>query len=185
MVEKNESSPLSPGPRFSLLKIMGPLLVSIAALVGLLFTYQTDPGSAPGQLGPFFWPKAILILLLVSCGIKSLEVLFSLPQAIGAGAGAPVRPEIHYSRLVMLVLLVLGVVLATEILGFPLANFFFLILFMYAAGIRKKFHIFSLSLLGTLALLFLFVKIVYLPLPKGYWIFEEFTISLYQILRFI
>ena len=36
---------------------------------------------------------------------------------------------------------------------------------------------------GTVALLYLFVKLVYLPLPKGDGPFEALTLALYRALR--
>jgi hypothetical protein len=36
---------------------------------------------------------------------------------------------------------------------------------------------------GTVALLYLFVKVVYLPLPKGTGPFETVTLALYRALR--
>jgi len=56
---------------------------------------------------------------------------------------------------------------------------------MRIAGLRKKFPLFLTSALGTLFLLYLFLKGVYLPLPKGQWFFDDLTIILYRILHII
>jgi putative tricarboxylic transport membrane protein len=77
------------------------------------------------------------------------------------------------------------VVYAMEILGFLMANFLFLIIFMRIAGWRKKVSLLVTSLLGTLVLMYLFVKVVYLPLPKGQWLFYDLTIYLYRLLHII
>ena len=61
----------------------------------------------------------------------------------------------------------------------------FLFFFMRIAGLRKKIVLFLTSSLGTIFLLYLFVKVVYLPLPKGQWLFEDTTILLYRILHII
>jgi hypothetical protein len=45
--------------------------------------------------------------------------------------------------------------------------------------------LFLTSVLGTIFLLYLFVKIVYLPLPKGQWFFDDMTIFLYRVLHII
>jgi hypothetical protein len=41
------------------------------------------------------------------------------------------------------------------------------------------------SVLGTVILLYLFVKVVYLPLPKGAWFFEDLTLAVYRLLWII
>jgi hypothetical protein len=56
---------------------------------------------------------------------------------------------------------------------------------MRIAGLRKKAPLFLTSVLGTIFLLYLFVKIVYLPLPKGQWFFDDMTIFLYRLLHII
>ena len=69
------------------------------------------------------------------------------------------------------------------LLGFPLTTFFFLLAFMRLAGTRRPLPLLVTALLGTVALLYLFVKVVYLPLPKGAGVMEDFTIFLYRLLR--
>jgi hypothetical protein len=39
--------------------------------------------------------------------------------------------------------------------------------------------------LGTVLLLYLFVMVVYLPLPKGQWFFSDLTIAIYRLLHII
>ncbi len=185
MARKKMTNQSPKGAGSPALRLKTPILVFGAALFFYVLALRMDQFSVPGQLGPFFWPKAILILLMISCGIKGLEILFSPSQGPGPSAGEPSRPEVDYLRLIALIVLVLGVVLATDMIGFPLANFFFLFFFMSAAGMHKKLYLLATSLIGTVTLLYLFVKVVYLPLPKGYWFFENLTLFLYRILRII
>ena len=50
---------------------------------------------------------------------------------------------------------------------------------------RKLPSLIVTSLLGTIFLLYLFGKVVYLPLPKGDWIFNDLTIFIYRLLYII
>jgi len=179
------STPSPKGGRNLVLRLKAPLLIFFVALFLYFLAGRMDNFSVPGQLGPFFWPKAILIFLMISCGIKGLEIAFSPSPGPGSAASEISRPDVHYPRLIYLIALVLGVVLATQTIGFPLANFFFLWLFMFAAGMRQKLYLLTTSLIGTIILLYLFVKVVYLPLPRGYWFFEDLTLFFYRILRII
>jgi hypothetical protein len=92
---------------------------------------------------------------------------------------------VNTPKLTAMIVMVIAAVYSMDVIGFPLANFLFLVLFMHIAGLRKKLPLFLISVLGTVFLLYLFVKIVYLPLPKGQWFFDDMTIFLYRILHII
>jgi hypothetical protein len=162
----------------------GPLLLFLFALYFYFLAGKFDEVPIPGQLGPAFWPKAILILLMASCGIKALEIFLALKKEAEPGKGAP-SPAVNYPKLFTMIALIIAVVAAMDAMGFLLANFLFLILFMRVAGLKKKLPLLLTSALGTIFLLYLFVKVVYLPLPKGNWFFDDLTIFLYRILRLI
>jgi hypothetical protein len=127
----------------------------------------------------------ILIFLMVSCGIKAGEILMARRK--GGAEGTPVgpHPEVDIPKLAAMIAMVIAAVYFMDIIGFPLGNFIFLLLFMRIAGLRKRVPLFLTSVLGTIFLLYLFVKIVYLPLPKGQWFFDDMTIFLYRVLYII
>jgi hypothetical protein len=77
----------------------------------------------------------------------------------------------------------LGYPILAPLLGFPLTTFLFLLGFTRLAGARQPLLLPVVSALGTVGLLYLFVKVVYLPLPKGTGVVEDFTIFLYRLLR--
>jgi len=165
-------------------KLKGPLLIFSLALYFYFLAGKLEEFSMPGQLGPAFWPKTILILLMVSCGIKALEILFATGKESAPEGGVP-PPAVSYPRLCAFIGLVVGVVAVMDQIGFLLSNLLFLILFLRFSGMRKKFPILLISFLGTALMLYLFVKVVYLPLPKGTWFFDDLTIYLYRLLRLI
>jgi putative tricarboxylic transport membrane protein len=162
--------------------LKGPGLIFLVALYFYFLSSRIE--EIPGQPGPAFWPRVILILLMISCGIKAFEVLFSRPRDSEAGDRDRL-PAVNYPKLAALIGSVIGVVAAMPLIGFLFSNFLFLLLFMWIAGLRKKLTLFLTSALGTLFLLFLFVKVVYLPLPKGGWFFDDLTIWIYRVLHLI
>ena len=182
---KSEISHRRPEGAWQILSdLKGPLLVFLVALYFYFLSGKIEAPSMPGQLGPAFWPKVILVLLMISCGIKAGEIFLSrrkIPEAEGELSA----PEANFAKLAVLIGLVIGVVVAMDKIGFLLANFLFLILFLRITGLRKKFPLILISVLGTVFLLFLFVKVVYLPLPKGVWFFDDVTIYLYRVLHLI
>ncbi len=163
--------------------LIGPVLVALVALYFYVLAGKIDAPPSPEHLGAAFWPKMILLLLMASCGIKAIEVVMG--RAREKDEATQARPEVNPGKLAIMILLLAAVVYFMDLLGFPLANFLFLILFMRVAGLRKKRGLFLVSIGGTILLLYLFVKIVYLPLPKGQWFFDDLTIVLYRVLHII
>lgn len=170
------------GRLFSRLK--GPLLIFLFGLFFYVLAGRIEETPIPGQLGPAFWPKVILLLLMISCGIKAVETLMAWKKEKGGASGEPL-PAVDFLKLFGMIGLVIGVVVGMEVLGFLIANLLFLILFMRLAGLKKKIPLFLTTVLGTVGLLYLFVKVVYLPLPKGYWLFYHLSVYLYRLLHII
>ena len=178
-----------------LLKFMqrygGLLAIFLGALILYYLAGRMEEVPIPGQLGPSFWPKIVLLGLMIGCGIKSLEIFLSeRRKAVEPQEGVKVEmvslySEIHWLKLAALMAIVLGSVYLIQTIGFLFTSLIFLPLFMAVAGMRKILPLFLCSILGTVLLLYIFVKVVYLPLPKGKWIFEDLTIYFYRLLRII
>jgi putative tricarboxylic transport membrane protein len=66
--------------------------------------------------------------------------------------------------------------------GFTAATVVFLLLWLLVGGIRKPLQLFSVTLIGTVVLLYIFVKLALMPLDRGQGIFGEFTIALFRLL---
>jgi hypothetical protein len=165
--------------------LTGPILIFLLAVFFYVLAGRLDENPAGGQLGAFFWPKAILLLLMFSCGFKVLESFKGFGKGVAdIGLEAP-PPQVRTGKLIAMIAMLLAAVVCMETIGFPLCNFLFLLLFMRIAGLKKKSHLLIISGLGTVLLLYIFVKVVYLPLPKGDWFFTDFTIFLYRVLRII
>ncbi len=155
------------------------LLLSIALFV---HAGQLDPFSAPGQLGPSFWPRLTLAGLALAC-LAKLVAAWRRPRATSRPADASSRPAVSPGRLGAAVALVLLYAVATPVLGFPLATAGFVLGFMRLCGARSLLGALAAALVGTVGVLYLFVKLVYLPLPKGGGAFEAFSLALYRALH--
>ncbi len=165
-------------------QLKGPLLIFLFGLFFYFLAGRIDEAPIPGQLGPAFWPRAILLFLMVSCCIKAGETAVVWKKEMKKSLDER-RPAADYLKLFGMIGLIIGVVVAMDVLGFLIANLLFLILFMRLAGLKKKFPLLLTSVLGTLFLLYLFIKVVYLPLPKGYWFFYDLSVYLYRLLHII
>jgi putative tricarboxylic transport membrane protein len=157
---------------------VGAPLLGLAASVALFAGSRGLDGVArEGQLGPGFWPRLVLAGLAIACLAKVAEAWR------GRGAGGEARPELSRARLAAGIALIVAYVVAVPVVGFPLTTAGFIAGFMILAGARAPAGIAAAAVVGTVSLLYLFVKAVYLPLPKGDLVFEAFTLAVYRALR--
>lgn len=170
----------------------GPLLKKelagvavIFAFGGALFLVSLEIPGMPGQLGPAFWPRLVLALLLLSCVIKAVEILRDGKSKADAIGQSQDRGDILVKRLLLVVGSMVMCVYLMDKIGFPLAILMFMFTFLSASGMKLTLSTFLVSIVGTVSLTYLFVKLVYLPFPKGQWIFEEVTIIIYRSLLII
>ena len=152
--------------------------------------------SVPGRLGPDAWPKIVLGLLLITClvGLINSFRRADVPaDHSGAAESRPVLPgdiedqqdagPSRYGLVAMGFALFLVYPVALEYLGFPIATFLLMVLFMLVGQWRNMPGILVTSLLGTLVLFYIFRGIVYVSLPLGTGRFQDFTLWLAQLLQ--
>jgi putative tricarboxylic transport membrane protein len=167
------------------------ILPYAALFAGAAYLYH-DAGSfaaaaRPGQLGPDFWPRAVLVLLMIVCALTIAGRAF-LPAAMGAKPAPDphMRPEDDGPRYPRL--LAAGIVLTAlyvpgmEYLGFFLATVVYLAAFMAVGRYRNWRVIAATSVLGSLAFVYVFMKIVYVSLPLGAGPFRHVSTGLMSVL---
>lgn len=171
-----------------------------ALLAGGIYLYA-DAGAfaqttRPGELGPDFWPRAILVALMIVCAgamVRRLLVVREpdkpvaltdaagvVPPGAGDGeAGAPAdKSATHPYRLLGGIVLSAVYVAGLEWVGFFIGTALYLSLFMVLGRYRRTGIIVATSLLGSLAFVFVFMKIVYVSLPLGSGPFRAVSIAL-------
>lgn len=159
-----------------------PLLGVVLSAALLLATRDLDHGVPEGQLGPASWPRFVLCALAVTCLLRTIGALRAGPDAGTRAADADAPAPLSRATLATAAALILLYVAAAPVLGFPIATAAFVIAFMRVCGARLVPSLASAAL-GTIGLLYLFVKAVYLPLPKGDGPFERVTLALYRALH--
>jgi hypothetical protein len=172
-----------------------PFLVLLCAAAFLFVrTLHFNFPHVPGRLGPDVWPQAILILLMITCagaigrnllgevhtkaGVKAPEDYPSVPGDAGDDAEAPSR----YGLVAGGLLLFLAYPIALEYLGFLIATFLLMVLFMLVGQWRNAAGVVAVSAIGTLALFYIFRGIVYVSLPLGSGPFHDFTVWIAALL---
>lgn len=173
--------------------------VVVLAIAGFLYL-QLGNLSAPATTGlnAAVWPKAILALTALACGyeiIRGLLVDDDSRKAIGvletiveeAGAESAPQPQpTPEKRYTILLLGGIGITVAyvalIEALGFFLCTFVYLAGFMMIGRFRRLRLVVPISLLGSLAFAFVFMKVVYVSLPLGRGPFQEVSLLLMRVM---
>jgi len=174
--------------------------IVVLVIAGVLYAYASRiEFEAPGgRIGPDFWPKLILGLALVTCTFEIVRTLFfadageqvagvleSILEEAPAEAAAEETPapEKLYPRLLLAgVALTVGYVVAIEWLGFFLCTFIYMAAFAWIGRYRRPVVILVSSLLGSLAFMFVFMKVVYVSLPLGREPFVQVTFLLMRLM---
>lgn len=162
-------------------------IVPYAALlaVAVFFYAETSAFAAlgrEGQLSPAFWPRAVLVLLMIVCVVEIVRgAFFFTPEKEPAmpHSAAPLPEEEDGTRYPWLlsggIALTVLYVPGMEYLGFFLATILYLAAFMVMGRYRRLGVIAVTSVVGTLAFVFVFMKIVYVSLPLGAGPFRQLS----------
>lgn len=152
-------------------------------------------GSGGRAIGADFWPRLILGLAMCVCVFElvfrwffDMEGMGGLlsqveQQVAGEQGGVEEEPvEHHLGRLLTGIGLTLAYVWALPVIGFAVASLVFIALFIWLGTYRRTRVVVAVSVLGTLILMFLFMKVVYVSLPLGTGIFETISVKLIGLL---
>jgi putative tricarboxylic transport membrane protein len=136
----------------------------------------------PGQIGPTVWPRFALALIAIVCLFeiaraftsKSLEEPHGIADELEGGDEedeAQRYPKLLLGGLALTV--AYGLLITT--LGFPLATCFYLVAFMYLGGYRVHLVIWLAGFVGSVLLAMIFLRLVYVSLPRGAPPFDRVT----------
>ena len=161
---------------------------AVLAIAAFLFgnTASFAALGRPGQLGPDFWPKAVLVLLMATCAVEIVRVAFASAPKPGAIARAKQPDEEEGPRFPLLlgagILLTALYVPAMQVLGFFLATVIYLAAFMVVGRYRRHGVVAVTSVAGSVIFVFVFMKIVYVSLPLGIGPFLAVSTALMALL---
>jgi putative tricarboxylic transport membrane protein len=163
----------------------------IIFLVSLYFYYlagQFRFSTKPGNLGPDFWPKLLLGLTMAACLyeiIKTALFLKIAPPKEAAGVQptkAESKKKTYPGLLVIGTVMTVAYVYFVTTLGFILSTFLYFALFMIVGRYRKVWAILANSVVGTLVLVLIFMKLVYVSLPLGQEPFSSVSLFVLKLM---
>lgn len=133
------------------------------------------------NLGPDFWPRAVLMAMMAICAAQAARILFFADTDAewvsddAAFAEETEEPPRSHSLLVSGLALTVAYGALLTLLGFLTATALYLALFMYVGRYRAHFAIWISSVAGAVLLTLIFQKIVYVSLPRGSFPFDHVT----------
>jgi hypothetical protein len=163
----------------------------IILLVSWYFYYlagQFRFSAKPNHLGPDFWPKLLLGLTMAACLYEIIKTAFFLRIAPAKAAAEEQAAKAATKKKTYPLLLVIGIAMTVAYvyfvttLGFIICTFLYFALFMIVGRYRKIWAILANSVVGTLVLVVIFMKIVYVSLPLGQEPFSGVTFFVLKML---
>jgi putative tricarboxylic transport membrane protein len=171
------------------------IVFAIAAFLYYRAT-QIDFVATGGRIGPDVWPKAILVLAMIACAYEIAKnllfgkwvrdmtgvlgsVLKEVPMdAVPEDSGTASYPHLLWAGIAMTILYVVLI----EMLGFFLCTAIYLGAFMWVGRYRRVGVIAVTSVVGSLAFMFMFMKVVYVSLPLGVEPFAQVSFLLMRVM---
>ena len=142
---------------------------------GLAMTFEFAGPLPTFEPGAAFWPRVVLGVAIATAVFLGLATYFSDPA--GAAAAKDIQPTTDLPddeavtpvtrKTIAIFAIPLVYVFAMHRLGFFLVTPFFLPLYMYVLGVRKARTLISVTVGLYVAIIFIFVKLVFTPLPQG------------------
>jgi putative tricarboxylic transport membrane protein len=133
------------------------------------------------NLGPDFWPRAVLMAMMTVCAVQAARILFFADTDAervsddAAYAEEAEEPPRSHPLLVSGFALTVAYGALLPLLGFLTATALYLGLFMYVGRYRAHLAICISSVAGAALLTVVFQKIVYVSLPRGAFPFDLVT----------
>jgi putative tricarboxylic transport membrane protein len=156
----------------------GELVISVVIFLGSLFLYfesmKFEGLEIYGKLGPAYWPKFLLICLMGLSVLVAVDA-FRERKKKDSEKKETSEPDSGKVRFFFAIGFILLYFILMQIFGFIILTPFFMIAFMYLLGERKKIWIFGVSIGMTVLIVYAFTKTMYVPLPRGEWIFLKFS----------
>ncbi|RDH73978.1 hypothetical protein DVS77_34240 [Mycolicibacterium moriokaense] len=171
--------------------VLMPLL-GIAMCVPLWL--MTDKWGTPseGGPGPAFYPRVLLGLFAFCMVVRIVQEIRTIRRGVAVSdddaeeipeEGAELETELISPRRVAIVIAIaIAYVVGTIYLGWVVATFLLVVVFLVLAGKRNLFVVIPLAAVLSVGFAYMFVKVVYLSLPTGVGVFDDLSVRLFELL---
>ena len=158
------------------MRLNGELIISgiifIAACLLLYVASGFTPSRMSDQVGPALWPKAILLMIIVLSAVQFVQQTVSAFRATADSTAQADSTDKNGSRMLLLtIILSLLYGFGVSYVGFLLSIFVFQILFLFILNVKNIKALVLYPIFLTAGIYAIFIKVLYIPLPRGTGIF--------------
>ena len=153
-------------------------IISGTFIIVLSLLFKTQPirdASMENMAGSGFWPNIILNLLIATGVFILIHGIFSFKGKNGTGRVSLTMPNGVRIKLLPIILCLIIYMIAVKYIGFLIATPLFQAVFLYIMMRKRKLLLVWLPLLLTSSLFIVFVKGMYVVLPRGIGVFRDFS----------
>lgn len=176
----SRSGGLIPPGLWRLMPTVLPVSLVVLALVLPDFMFSREQSITQAGLGPASWPGTMLQGVAFFAALWILRDFWVL-SAAGRKPSLSIPVEdshYHFGKALVGLAMILVYGWLLPVLGFALATASFITLWCLFAGLRRLRVVLPVALIGTVALLWLFIGLALMPLPRGTGVFGDFSIWL-------
>ena len=161
----------------------GTGLVLVGLSLFLLFVTTTfSKGQGHDIAEPAFWPRIVLLLLLLLSLVMALQGWLGLRKSDVPSRGADARAaaaEGNNRKLLIGLLSSAAYLIALGPVGFLVSTPFYIASLVGILEERRLARVVTVALLADALFFLLFVKVVSYELPRGAWLFRDLSLLLY------
>jgi len=160
------------------------LPLAAAAILAATALWWVAPGvdvasMARGVIGPTTWPKAMLFAAAASAALLALTRMLAARSPVSLENE---KIDYHEGRSLGAIALLIAYGIAIPLIGIAWATPLFLAGWLLIGGVRRPLAVGLVSILGTVGILYFFVKLSLMPLDRGTGVFEQASVALYRLL---
>jgi Tripartite tricarboxylate transporter TctB family len=173
--------------------VLIPPLIGIILCVPLWLA--TDGWGTPseGGPGPAFFPRLLIGLFAFCMTVRLVQDIRTIRRGVVGVTGADEEaiPEegaeleaeqISARQVAIVIAIAIAYVVGSIYLGWVLATFLVVVIFLVLAGKRNLLVVVPLAAALSIGFAYMFVKVVYLSLPTGVGFFDNFSVRLFELL---
>jgi putative tricarboxylic transport membrane protein len=165
-------------------------LAGIVLCVPLWLATGEWPTSGGGP-GPAFFPRLLIGLFAFCMVVRIVQDIRAVRRAVpGEDEDEEALPEegaeldtalISARRIAIVIAIAVAYVVGTIYLGWVVATFLMVVIFLVLAGKRNLLVVVPLAAVLSLGFAYVFVKVVYLSLPTGVGVFDTVSVRLFEL----
>lgn len=161
--------------------VLGELIISsimIIISIGLYFISSNFKivGHSTGIFDAAFWPKFLLGLLFI---LLCIQILKNITKIKNEGKLSNISIKFSKKTLILSLLIIAVYIISIDVLGFILSTFLFQVIFLKILHEKKISIIIFVPTIITIICYILFIKVLFIPLPRGVGIFRMFSLLFY------